>query len=475
MAASPPDLRPLLAPRSIAVIGASTQDFKVGGMPIRLLRAHGFPGAIYPVHRSAAQIQGLAAYPSLEAIGEPVDLAIVAVPAAACAEVMDQLVRTGARSAIVFTSGFAETGEPGAALQRELAGKAAAAGMVLLGPNCLGAMNLHAKMFATFSPVVLGGVPEAGTFALVSQSGAFGGYAFSLAREAGLGLGQWITTGNEAGVQVADAIAWLAGDEQTRVILAYLEGARDEARLRAALEGARDAGKAVALVKVGRTPAGARAARLHTGSDTGDDARYQQLFDDCGVHRAGTIRELFRLGATLSRGRPPRRCDSAGTSIGIVSISGGVGIMMADRAEQLGLRLPPLPDDAARRLLAAIPFAVAANPIDVTGQAFSQPQVLVRALADAARCGRYGYVAAFLAAAGTAPGVWPALQQSIAALHGDPLAAPLVLSGVVSREQKHWLEGNGCLVFEEPAEAIDAVATLARAAAQRSAAGRSGT
>jgi acyl-CoA synthetase (NDP forming) len=234
----PPDLRPLLSPRSIAVIGASTQAHKLGGMPIRLLREGGYRGAIYPVHLHANEIQGLRAYPSMAAIGEAVDLAIIAVPASACEATMRQLAEAGTRAAVVFSAGFAETGEAGAALQRRLAEFARAHGIALLGPNCLGAMNLRKHVYATFSPVVLAGVPPQGNISLVSQSGAFGGYAFALAREAQVGLRHWITTGNEAGIQVADAIHWLAGDAGAGVILAYIEGSRDEPRLQAALAAA---------------------------------------------------------------------------------------------------------------------------------------------------------------------------------------------------------------------------------------------
>lgn len=212
MNASPPDLRPLLAPRSIAVIGASAQANKVGGMPIRLLRENGYTGEVFPVHRSADEIQGLPAFSSLDAIGKRVDLAIVAVPAGECEGVMVQMARSGTRAAVMLTSGFAEVSPEGAKLQDCIGAIAREADIAVLGPNCLGAMNLHERMFATFSPVVLGGASAAGTTALVSQSGAFGGYAFSLARQAGIGIGHWITTGNEANVQVADAIAWLAGE-----------------------------------------------------------------------------------------------------------------------------------------------------------------------------------------------------------------------------------------------------------------------
>ena len=436
------------------MIGASTQPNKVGGMPIRLLRENGYAGGIYPVHRTASEIQGLPAFASLDAIGEPVDLAIVAVPVADCAAAMDQMVRAGTRAAIILTSGFAEVSAEGARLQRQLGDRAREHGIALLGPNCLGAMNLHQRMFATFSPVVLGGAPPAGTTALVSQSGAFGGYAFSLARRFGVGLGHWITTGNEAGVQVADAIEWLAQESSCEAILGYLEGARDMDRLRRALLAARAAGKSVSLMKVGHTAAGARAAALHTGSDTGDVHAYRQLFDECGVRQVKTLHELFgrEVPATAAA------TGAAADAVAIFSISGGVGIMMADRAEELGFRLPPLPEAPARRLKQAVPFASTVNPIDVTGQVFSQPEVLVAALRDAATCGTYSHLAVFLAGAGSAPGVWPLLQECIAGLRADRGAASMVISGILTPEQASWLEANGCPSFTEPARAIEALA-----------------
>lgn len=467
-----PDLDFLLKPRSVAVIGASTQPDKVGGMPIRLLRELGYAGRIYPVHPSAGEIQGLPAYPSPGAIGEAVDLAIVAVPAVATGSVMAQLAQNRTRAAIFFTSGFAEVGEDGVAMQLALAESARRHGVALLGPNCLGVMNLRERMFATFSPIPLTGVPPVGDVGLVSQSGAFGAYAFALAREARLGLSHWVTTGNEAGLQVADVIEWMAQDVDTRVILAYMEGCRDGARLRQALAAARAAGKPVVITKVGTTEAGARSAQSHTASLAGEDAVYQAVFDEYGVHRAHTLEDFFRLGYTLSRGRRPSRWHSPGglvadavAPVAIVTVSGGVGIMMADRAEQLGLPMPPMPAAAAQALRKSIPFASTANPIDVTGQVVAQPAALLDAMAGVATCGEYGSVVAFLAGGANAPRVWEGLQRTIAALHEGKRAAPLLLSGVVDDEKRAWLETHGCLVFREPAHAIEAVATLARAAA----------
>ena len=470
------DLQPLLCPRSIAVVGASTQPEKVGGVPLRLLAELGYGGRVFPVNPGADTVQGLRAYASVADIGEPVDLAIVAVPAPAAPDVMAQLGQAGTRAAVVFTSGFAEV-SGGDVLQHALATQARTHGVQLLGPNCLGAMNLGERMFATFSPIPLSGVPPVGQVGLVSQSGAFGAYAFALAREAGLGLSHWVTTGNEAGLQVADVIEWLANDPQTRVILAYIEGARDGMRLRRALAAARAAGKPVVIAKVGTTAAGASAAQSHTASLAGEDAVYQAVFDEYGVHRAHTIEAFFRLGYTLARGRRPAQWQSpsglaadAVAPAAIVTVSGGVGIMMADSAETLGLPLPPMPDAAAQALRTAIPFASTANPIDVTGQVVAQPQVFVDALTNVARCGQYGAVAAFLAGGVNAPRLWPLLQDTVSALESDAAAAPLLISGVMDADKREWLEARGCLVFREPAHTMEAVAALARAAAMEAAA-----
>jgi len=467
------DLQPLLCPRSIAVIGASTQPEKVGGVPIRLLGELGYGGRVFPVNPGSNTVQGLRAYPSVQAIGEAVDLAIVAVPAPAATDVMAQLGQAGTRAAVVFTSGFAEV-SGGDVLQHALATQARAHGVQLLGPNCLGAMNLRERMYATFSPIPLSGVPPVGEVGLVSQSGAFGAYAFALAREAGLGLSHWVTTGNEAGLQVADVIEWMAHDPQTRVILAYMEGARDGMRLRRALAAARAAGKPVVIAKVGTTAAGASAAQSHTASLAGEDAVYQAVFDEYGVHRAHTLEAFFRLGYTLARGGRPVHWHSASglaadavAPVAIVTVSGGVGIMMADSAETLGLPLPPMPEAAAQTLRTAIPFASTANPIDVTGQVVAQPQVFVDALANVARCGQYGAVAAFLAGGANAPRVWSVLQEAVTALHADTDAAPLMISGVMDDDKRVWLESRGCLVFREPAHTMEAVAVLAKAAAQQ--------
>ncbi|MGJ7507432.1 acetate--CoA ligase family protein [Variovorax sp. GT1P44] len=452
----------LFSPRSVAVIGASQNPQKVGGMPVQLLKRLGFDGPIYPVNPGAADVQGLTAYASIAAVQEPVDLAVVALPAASVEGAIEQLIAQRVRAAVVLSSGFAEMGEEGARVQARMAERARASGLALLGPNCLGVMNIRRKLFATFSPAPLAGVAQAGHVAIVSQSGAFGAYAFSLARKGGLGLSHWVTTGNEATVSVADVIDWLADDADTRVILAYIEGARDGAALQRALAKARAAGKPVIATKVGRTEAGARAAMSHTASLSGEDAVYQAVFNATGAIRARTVDEMFRLGQAFAIGSAP-----AGRRLGIVTISGGVGTLMADSASDLGLELPALPESVAAPLRERIPFCATQNPIDVTGQVTADLPVLGLAARGAATCGAYDALVLFVAAALASPVLAPTIvdmvRETVAAAPGVPVA----LCGIADEATRQALLDGGCLVFEEPTHAVEVLAAKATWAAHR--------
>jgi len=456
-------LAPLFYPRNVAVIGASQNIRKVGGMPVHLLSQLGYTGAIYPVNPSAAQVQGLQSYASIAELPEPVDLAIVAVPAAGVESVLEQLIMQQTRAAVVLSSGFAEVGEEGAAVQMRMATRAREAGLALLGPNCLGVMNLRHKLFATFSPVALAGLPPVGTVAIVSQSGAFGAYAYALARKGGLGVSHWVTTGNEATTSVADVIDCLADDADTRVILAYIEGARDGIALQRALAKARAAGKPVVVTKVGRTEAGARAAMSHTASLSGEDAVYQAVFDATGTIRARTVDEMFRLGEAFATGPLP-----AGRRLGIVTVSGGVGTLMADTASDEGLTLPPLPADVGDALRARIPFCATDNPVDITGQIVADLSVFSLATEGAATCGAYDALTIFLAAAlnakDAAPAVVQMLHQTIAAAPHIPMA----LCGIATEDRRRELFAAGFLVYEEPTHAVEVLAAKARWASYRS-------
>lgn len=454
---SDPTLSRLFTPRSIAIVGASATPGKIGAMPVSLLRQHGYDGRILPINPRADSIQGLPAAPDLAALDSDVDLVILAVPAAHAAQALQSARPGQVGGAVVFTSGFSETGAEGVAMQETLCAIARERGIRLLGPNCLGYMNVRHKVYATFSPAPANGAVALGGIGMVSQSGAFGAYAYCMARERGLGLSHWISTGNEADIDVADCINWLAHDADTRVIMAYMEGCRDGAKLRGALAAARDAGKPVVVTKIGRTQAGAQAAASHTAALAGDDAVYDALFRQYGALRARSIEDFFNLGYALDtwQQRPQ------GKRLGIFTISGGVGALMADEAEEAGLSLPE-PDSAAQaRLLERVPFAGPRNPVDVTGQVVSEPGLLLATADDMLADGRYDALAVFLAAAGSSEALWPTFEtfaREMRARHPD---VPLAFCALFPPERRRELERLGTLVFEDPSAAIRTIGAVA--------------
>lgn len=450
-------LTTLFAPRSIAVVGASSSPTKVGGLPLDYQRRFGFDGALYAINPKATEVQGLQAHPSLVAVGAPIDLAICAVPAALALAAVDDAIAASVRSMVMFTSGFAEVGEQGAQLQRLIGARARAAGLRLIGPNCLGFMNIARNIYATFTPAPLSGRVAPGRIGLVSQSGAFGAYAYLMARERGVGLSTWVTTGNEADLQAADCVAWLADDEQTDVIMAYLEACRDGPRLRAALALAQARGKPVVMVKVGRSALGAQAAASHTAALAGDDAVYDALFKAYGVLRAHSLREWFDLASSAAVAPRPH-----GHSVGVLTVSGGVAAMMADEAAQGGLELTPLSDTAQATLRSWVPFSAARNPVDITGQVTNDATLLERAARLMLQDQPYASWLGFFGGAGLWDDYWPVLLSLIKGLRAEYPELLLAVSTLLAPARRAELEAQHCLVFNDPTDAIRTIAALAR-------------
>ncbi len=449
-------LSALFAPRAIAVVGASSNAQKIGGIPVDYQRRFGFEGALYPVNPNADRIQDLPAFPSLRAIDQPVDLAILAVPSALVDGALDDAIAAGVKGVVLFSSGFAEVGAEGAAAQARLGDKARAAGVRLVGPNCLGFMNVARHVYATFSPAPGGGLVKPGRIGLVSQSGAFGAYAYAMARARGVGLSLWATTGNEADVQVADCLAWLAQDPDTDVIMAYMEGCRDGPRLRAALALAQAHGKPVVMVKVGRTALGAEAAASHTASLAGDDAVYDAVFRQYGVLRARNLTEFFDLAHSAAvAGRPRDR------SIGLFTVSGGVGALMADDASAQGLDVQPLSEAARDTLRRWVPFAAPRNPVDITGQVTNDMTLIERTARVMLDDRGFASWMGFLAAAGASDAFWPVLRALVTSLREAYPDTLLAVSTLLSSERRAELEAMRCLVFADPSDGIRTIAALA--------------
>jgi acetate---CoA ligase (ADP-forming) len=364
----------LFEPRSIAVVGASSDPTKTGGRPVHMLLKHGYAGAIYPVNPKADEVQGLPAYAALAALPEVPDLVLVAVPGAAALSVLEAAAGLGVPAAIVLSAGFAESGPEGVALQQRVTDLAHGTGMRIVGPNCLGSVSVRNRAIGTFSIALEREMPLAGGVSIVSQSGNIGSAALRMLGESGAGVARFIATGNEADVQAADAIAWLAGDDETRVILCCLETCRDAERLTAALDLARQAGKPVIALKIGTSEAGQKAAMSHTGGLAGSDRVYDAVFARHGAVRAASLEELVQVGSAVES-MGDRRTGPA-PSVAVIAASGGFGVMMADAAAKHGIAVNPLGAAARTGINAALPLASAVNPIDATAQMSANPDIL---------------------------------------------------------------------------------------------------
>ena len=458
MSVAPPrSLDALLRPASVAVIGASNDPTRIGGRPIRYLRAAGFAGRIHPVNPKHREVQGLPAFPHMAAVPEAVDLAVVAVPAPSVVDTVEACAARGVRAAVVFSAGFAETGAEGRRRQRRLAAVAAETGIRVLGPNCLGVYNSEIGLFATFSTTLEDGFPAPGGAALVSQSGAYGSHLSLLARKRNIAVRYWVTTGNEADVSVPEALGWLAEQDDVSVIMAHAEGITDRDALVRALETARARRKPVVFQKVGTTEVGAMAARSHTAALAGADAVYEAAFRQFGAYRARDTDEMLDVAYAAGFGVFPES-----PRVALVSISGGVGVQMADAAVGLGLDVAPLSASAQSRLKAALPYASPRNPVDVTAQAFNRVELVADNLGIVFEEERHDAVVAFFTYVAAADGMVEPIRRAISAARARRPGRALVLSIVAPPEIVRRYEADGCPVFEDPTRAVRSVAALHR-------------
>lgn len=369
------DLTPLLNPASIAIIGATPDGKKVGGRPIRYLRRYGYRGRLYPVNPKYETVQELRCFPSLAALHERPDMAIIALPADAAIEAVEACVAAGIPALTVYTSSFREMGAVGEAREARLKAVIAGTGTVMCGPNCQGVANFHDHMVAYFTSGLGRDDVPVGGIGFVTQSGLFGGLLAETCVRRGLGLGYMISSGNEAGLDFADALAYIAADPRTSLIAGYLEGVGDLARLDAALGRAATRGLPVVILKVGRHIEAARAAKAHTGADTGSWSDYQALFRRRGVIAVDSIERLYDVIEALTLGFP----RSSGRRIGVITNSGGVGALCADQARALGLAVPRFLPETEATLRERLPdFASPCNSVDMTLQPFSDPVSLGR-------------------------------------------------------------------------------------------------
>jgi acetyl coenzyme A synthetase (ADP forming)-like protein len=365
------NLDAVLRPRSVAVIGASRQRGSISGEVFHNLLSQGFPGPVYPVNHSASVVQSVRAYPSVRDVPGDVDLAVVTVPRDHVLAVARECAQKKVKGLVVLTAGFGETGAEGRAIQDELKGIVRGAGMRMVGPNCLGLLNTDPdiNLNATFAPTW----PPPGGVAFCSQSGAIGLAILDYARDLGIGISQFVSMGNKADVSGNDLLEYWENDPSCRVILLYLESLGNPARF---MQIARRVGrqKPIAVVKSGRTEAGARAASSHTGALAGLDVAVDALLGQAGVLRTDTMEELFDLAMLLANQPVP-----AGNRVGILTNAGGPAIMASDACESRGLAIPTLSERTVAQLRTFLPpEASTKNPVDMIASA--SPASFERAL-----------------------------------------------------------------------------------------------
>ncbi|MGE3621628.1 MAG: acetate--CoA ligase family protein [Acidimicrobiia bacterium] len=404
----------LLAPRSVAVVGASRSPGTVGHQVLRNLLAGGFAGPVYPVNPSAAHVASVVAYPTVLDVPGPVDLAVVAVPAAAVPEVLGQCARAGVAGVVVLSAGFGETGA--ARAEAELRALVRSHGMRLVGPNCIGIVNTAVGLDATFSPHL----PAPGRIAMLSQSGALGIALLERSARMGLGVSTFVSVGNKADVSGNDLLEHWEHDPATDVVLLYLESFGNPRRF-ARIARRVSAVKPIVAVKSGRSAAGMRAASSHTAAMASSDVAVDALFRQAGVIRVDTLDELFDMALVLSAQPLP-----AGPRVAIVGNSGGPGILAADACNAAGLEVVELSTATQAALRATVdPHAAVANPVDLVASA--TPDAYERALdlvlAD--------------------DGVDAVIAVSTPTFAAPPAAVAEVLAGVAARTTKTVV---GCFV-----------------------------
>ena len=449
------------SPESAVIIGASTNPMKFGGRALKYCLERGYRGRLYPVNARNDIVQGMPAWSSVADLPESPDIAVIAVPASQVRESLIAAGKKGVKVAVIYGAQFAEAGPEGATRQEELLAIAQQHGMRLIGPNCMGVMSLTSGFIASFTTAPEHhdghGWPDIGTLSVASQSGAVGIQMFAQLRDRGIGMANWISTGNQADIDVADAIAYFAADDATKSIAVYMEDASRGLKLVQALERARIARKPVVVLKVGTTPLGGVAAAGHTASLYVEDRVVGDLFAQYGVLRAGSINELIDLAAACNTGILP-----ASNRVTAVSVSGGGAVMISDAAERGGLELPEHPEGATDALKEVNPFVNDRNPIDISAPSMSNMAITGGHLKWGLKQGQatmLGYISHVPMVPRTRAGIMPRLLE-LSGNHHDQLIA---LAGNFHEEDLKALVSSGIAVFDDPTSATEAVAKLVNA------------
>ena len=448
-------LKEIMSPKSIAIVGASDNKTRIGGRPLSNMIEKGFSGEIYPINPNRDTVQGIKAYSSLLDVKDDLDFILVAVPSKLVVPVLEQAVIKKAKTALIFSSGFSEIGGQGEIFQNEIKKISQDSGLRVIGPNCLGLFNSTNNFFPTFTTTVNRTTPLPGGIAIASQSGAYGSHIYMVAHERGLGIRYWMTTGNEVDLSVGETIQMMAEDPEVHTIMAYAESVKDGEQFTKALDTARSEKKPVIFMKVGRSEVGAAAANSHTASLAGEDVIYDEVLRAHGAYRVKSTEEMLDVAyATRAKTYP------TGKNLGVVTISGGGGVLIADAAADEGLTVGPMPQDTQDELKKLVPFASPMNPVDVTAQFFNDLSIVPKFTDLMLSRGGYDALIGFWT---TVPGS-PILSNPLLSSLKQAMKGyedKLFINCMVAPEDiVKTYENEGFLCIEDPTRAVVAMSAL---------------
>ena len=452
----------LFRPRSVVVYGASSDRDKLSGRPLDYLKRFGFHGSVYAVNPRRTEVQGVPAFPSISDVPGPIDLAIVVVPAESVLEALENCAAHGVGAAIIFASGYAESGPEGAAEQQKITDLCRRTGMRVLGPNCLGSFSVVDDTYATFSTAFDDDTVKADSpIGLVTQSGAVGTFTYSAMNALGVGTRYFANTGNQSDIDVVEILRALVDEPQAQILMGHLEDGRDVEALEGLARAAAAADKPLVILKGGRTPAGARAVMAHTGSVAGDLDAFERALETHGGIAVRGLEDWSDVALALRDGRIPQ-----GRRLTFVTLSGGCAAIASDAAVEAGLVVDTWTSSTDRdRIAARLPgFASTLNPIDMTGAMLTDLDSLAEALDVVSANEETDAICVVLGNAdrGSAE-IVESLRRAYAATDKPFLVS---WTGGSGRPRQQLLE-MGVPVFSEPGRAVRALARVAQAADRR--------
>jgi acyl-CoA synthetase (NDP forming) len=458
------ELSRLLDPRGIAIVGASAELHRIGGQPIRALSEFGYQGRIYPVNPKYSEIKGLTCFPDVASVPQPCDVALICVPAKLVPDAIRQCGEAGIAFAVILSAGFREIGDKGMMLQAELDAAVRDSGVRVIGPNCQGMMGPKNDLYCGFGAPFMYRHTRSGRVAMVTQSGGFGFAVMGLSEAEGVGFNYVISTGNEADIGALELIDTFIERDDTDIVATYLEGVTDGRRLIETGCRALRANKPILVWKVGNSATGRRAAASHTANLTAGYELYRAAFRQGGYLEVGDVSDLVDLSRAFGLRRLP-----TGNNVAVISISGGAGVLLADRCEELGLALPSLSEATATELRALLPaFSSVANPIDVTAQVFNDFSVFNKVVNLVARDTEVHQLIVVTASVEGASADKLAQELvSVAAATDKPILVASSAPPSRADAAKKLLEDNLIPVYPTPGRAAMGAAALAEFAARR--------